>query len=231
MSARNHPGIIGTAIVLVLMLSPVILATLALGGYLNYGSIRRTYEDMIGERHLSAASRIAEDAQTALSFELPLPGQTTLQPLLVREVESDRMMVSIDVVGPTGGVLFSSDPERAGPNAEMRPDNLQGRSAEIRSAFDTVEGRVVVRESRAAIEAQLDQLRSRILQTTIATAAAALAIAVVAVWVGLAWFGRRVSRTGATHSGVLVPEETLSEIETVDSAQRALESRLAGRGA
>lgn len=212
------------------MLSPVVLATLALGGYLNYGSIRRTYEDMIGERHMSAAARIAEDAETALSFGLPLAGQTTLQPLLAREVESDPMMVSIDVVGPTGGVLFSSDPERAGPNAETAPDLLQGQSAEIRSAFDTVQGRVVVRESRAAIEAQLDLLRTRILNTTIATAAAALALSIVAVWVLLSWFGRRVSRTGTTSAGVEVPEETLADIDAVDRAQRALEPRLAGRG-
>lgn len=218
----------GPAAILMLVLSPVLLAALALGAYLNYGSLRRSYEDMIGSRMETVAARIASDAETALSLGLPLAGQTTLPHLLVREEETDPVLLSIDVVEPSGKILFSSDESRVGQIDHRDPIIAKASAAAIRSTFDTTEGQVVVRASQAVIQGNLSELSRRIVWTAVAVAVVALLLALAAVWFGLNWFGRRVAETEKTAGGVDVPVEASGSIAAIDEAHRAIEAQLAG---
>ncbi|MCF3935669.1 hypothetical protein L1787_19940 [Acuticoccus sp. M5D2P5] len=216
---------------LLLVLLPLIAASLLLGGYLNYASVRNTYLEMVGHRMETVARRIASDAQMALSMGLPLAGQDALERALVRESEADPDLASVDVVSSTGRILFSSDESRRG--IDDAPDRAiaERRTVPIISAFETAEGTVVVRARRSAIDAALTRLEGTIgVAVGLALAIAALAVALV-VLLAVRILYRRLTERGETSAGRAVPAEMLAVVDEVDEAHRAIAARLAATGA
>lgn len=216
------------AFVLMVALTPVVLAAVALGAYLNYGSIRQSYLDMVGARLETVARRISADAEAALSIGIPLAGQETLPRVLQREREADSILLSIDVTDTLGVVLYSSDPGRVGTTEAVDPALSEDRTAEIQNAFDTSAGTVVVRASRAVLNQELDTLADGIRRTALFAMLAALAGSFAAVLLGLRVLWTRVSRTAQTGDGAVVPRETVATFRMVDEAHRAIARQLAG---
>ncbi|WP_157961605.1 hypothetical protein [Acuticoccus kandeliae] len=212
---------------LLMVLLPLVAASLGLGGYLNYASVRNSYLEMVGERLETVAHRIAGDAQIALSMGMPLGGQDALERTLVRERDADSDLASVDVVSNTGLVLFSSDPSRKGNQDVPDVSLAERRTADIVSPFETVDGTVVVRASREAIDGALNRLGRQILITVvIATIASALAVALVVTVAVRTLYGRLMDRR-RTSAGRAVPAEMLEVIDAVDAAHRSIAERLA----
>ncbi|MGX1308547.1 hypothetical protein AB7M35_003305 [Amorphus suaedae] len=216
------------AFVLMVALTPVVLAAVALGAYLNYGSIRQSYLDMVGSRLETVARRIGSDAEAALSIGIPLAGQATLPRLLQREREADPILLSIDVTDTSGAILYSSDPERVGKRETADSAVSEDRFAEIENAFATSAGTVAVRASRAALNQELDTLAESIQRTALIAMVAALVGSFAAVLLGLRVLWTRVSRTAQTTDGAVVPRETVATFRMVDEAHRAIARQLAG---
>ncbi|MGX1099742.1 hypothetical protein [Amorphus sp. MBR-141] len=215
------------AFVLMVALTPVVLAAVALGAYLNYGSIRQSYLDMVGARLETVARRIGSDAEAALSIGIPLAGQATLPRLLQREREADSILLSIDVTDTSDAILYSSDPDRVGTREAPDPAVSESRAADIENAFATSAGTVVVRASRAALNRELDTLAAGIQQTALIAMVAALLGSFAAVLLGLRVLWARVSRTAQTGAGAVVPRETVATFRMVDDAHRAIARHLA----
>lgn len=214
------------SLTLLFVLLPLVAASLTLGAYLNYASVRNTYIAMVGDRMTTLARRIAGDAQVALSMGLPLHGQDPLERTLVRERQADRQLASIDIVSAEGEVLFSSDSVRRGIRDRPDPALAERRSVPIVSAFDTVEGAVLVRVSREALDRGLVRLWSGI--TTAVLAALALGgLAVVALAVGASrMLSGRLTERRRTSSGRSVPLETVALFDALDEAHRHIAARL-----
>lgn len=216
------------AFVLMVALTPVVLAAVALGAYLNYGSIRQSYLDMVGARLETVARRIGSDAEAALSIGIPLAGQATLPRILQREREADSILLSIDVTDVSGAILHSSDPERVGKTEVVDLDTSEDRSADIQNAFETSAGTVVVRASRAILNQELGTLADGIQRTAMFAMIAALIGSFAAVLLGLRVLWTRVSRTAQTDDGAVVPRETVATFRMVDEAHRAIARQLSG---
>lgn len=222
-------------VTLLAVLIPLTAAALALGAYLNYASVRTSYMDLLGARLETVARRVASDAQVALSMGMPLAGQDALGRLLEREKAADAVIVSVDVVGSTGTVLFSSDGDRVGETYSPQSAEVLARTASIVSAFETAEGTVVVRASRATIDGALNQVA-----TAIFTAAViALVFAVLAIVAGVILTVRALTQrlTGGTQSEAsatagesganLIPAQLRQTFGSVDEAHTAIAARLA----
>tara|TARA_R110002020_G_scaffold57582_5_gene158288 strand:- start:1186 stop:1872 length:687 start_codon:yes stop_codon:yes gene_type:complete len=216
------------AFVLMVALTPVVLAAVALGAYLNYGSIRQSYLDMVGARLETVARRIGSDAEAALSIGIPLAGQATMQRLLHREREADDILLSIDVTDMSGSILYSSDPERVGRIETTNADISEDRSVNIQNAFETSAGTVVVRASRKILDRELGTLADGIQRTALFAMLAALIGSFAAVLLGLRVLWTRVSRTAQTDDGAVVPRETVATFRMVDEAHRVIARQLAG---
>jgi len=214
------------ALVLMVALTPVVLAAVALGAYLNYGSIRQSYLDMVGDRLETVARRVASDSESALSIGIPLAGQATLSRLLQREREADLVLSSIDVVDATDTILFSSDKSRIGMKETTDPELTLDRSAAIQNAFETTEGTVVVRASRAVLDSELQELADGIEHVAIYAMLAALFGSFAAVLLGLRVLWARVSNTAETAGGQIVPKETVATFRMVDDAHRSIARQL-----
>lgn len=214
------------AFVLMVALTPVVLAAVALGAYLNYGSIRQSYFDMVGDRLETVARRVANDSEAALSIGIPLAGQATLPRLLQREREADQTLASIDVVDASNTVLYSSDETRVGSKETSDPDVTLDRSAEIQNAFETSEGTVVVRASRAVLDEELAELAGGIETVAIYAMIGALVGSFAAVLLGLRVLWGRVSSTAESAGGEIVPRETVATFRMVDEAHRSIARQL-----
>lgn len=215
------------SLTLLLVLAPLMAASLALGAYLNYASVRNTYVTMVGDRMEVVARRIASDAQVALSFGLPLAGQDALARTLTRETEADPLLLSVDVVSSAGTVLFSSDAARvdlADPGAADA--EAERRTATILSPFETTEGIVVVRGSRAIIAAALGELAGSIRTVAIAAFAVGLALIALIVGINMRSLVGRLTERGSTALGREVPREVMPVFERIDAEHRAIASRV-----
>jgi hypothetical protein len=215
---------------LLLVLLPLLAAAVALGAYLNYASVRNSYLSMVSERHETVATRIARDAEVAMSMGLPLAGQDALVRSLAREREVDPLIASVDVVALSGRVLHSSDADRAGGAISGETEAMRV-AAPVQTAFDTVEGQVVVRADRMAIEANLSELASGILRTAIIVFLAAAALVTAAVVLAVRALEQRLSRRGTAVSGETIPSELLPVIGEIDRAHAGVGDRLTSGGA
>lgn len=222
-------------VTLLAVLIPLTAAALALGAYLNFASVRTSYVDLLGARLETVARRVASDAQVALSMGLPLAGQDALPRLLEREKAADEVILSVDVLSSTGGVLFSSDADRVGETYTPHPAEVFARTGSIVSAFETAEGTVVVRASRAMIDGALSKVG-----TAIFTAAAiALVFAIIAIVAGVVFTVRALTQrlTGASDGAAvatvgeagasLIPPQLRQTFASVDEAHASIAARLA----
>lgn len=215
------------SLTVLLVIAPLMAASLALGAYLNYASVRNTYVTMVGERMEVVARRIAGDAQVALGFGLPLAGQDAIARTLAREAEADPLLLSVDVLSSSGTVLFSSDESRVGIIDPGPSDTTaERRAAAILSPFETTEGTVVVRGSRAVIASALGELARSI--RTVAIAAFAIGLGLIALIVALSMRSLvgRLTERAPTALGPDMPREVVPVFARIDTEHRALASRL-----
>lgn len=203
-------------------------AALALGAYLNYASVRNSYIAMVTQRHAAVATRIAADAEVALSMGLPLAGQDALVRSLTREAEVDPLIASVEVLSSSGSVLHASD---GGSPTRPRDPQVQWVvervKAPIATAFDTVEGVVVVQGNGAALSARLDRLARGIGVAALAAFLVGTALVVAVVFLAVRALRARLERRGTSESGEAVPSEVLPLFDEVDRAHAAVASRLA----
>jgi hypothetical protein len=176
------------AIILLLTIAPVAVGAIALGAYLNFGSIRIIYLGLVHSRFDQMANRIGSDIEVALSFGLPLAGQDTLTPLLAREQSNDPLLESIDVAGDAGRVLFSSDPERVGGEAGAPDPAIDARSRTIANDFGVSVGSVIVRGSNARIQSNLDAVARTVESTAAITAFLAVLVSAIVILLPLRAF-------------------------------------------
>lgn len=219
------------AIILLLTIAPVAVGAIALGAYLNFGSIRIIYITLVNSRFDQLASRLGTDIEAALSIGLPLAGQDTLTSLLSREQSNDPLLESIDVAGGDGRVLFSSDPRRIGERAATADAQIAARSRIIANDFGVQVGTVVVRGSQARIQRQLDVVAHTVEQAAAITGALAVLLCAIVILVPL-----RAFYTQALEAARLADETPGNAddqfgwaIAEVEAAQATIAARLGSR--
>ncbi|WAP67629.1 class I SAM-dependent methyltransferase [Jiella pelagia] len=139
-----------------------------LAAFLNFSGVRTAYLDLIRSRMAMTAGAIATDIAKASSLGIRLPEQTTLPDLLARQSSAEPLLLSIDVEGSEGDILFSSDPARTGTLDDIAGDTGAFRHRQdVANDFGAPVGAVVVRLDRAAIDATIDKLRVDILTAAV----------------------------------------------------------------
>jgi len=218
------------SVVLILSISLVVAAAIALSAYLNFGSVRASYLELVQSRMQALGNGLVNDIEVTLSFGIPLAGQQTLAPLLARERGADPLLESIDVVNSLGRVIFSSDEGRLG--AEVSADALRNidLSLPIINPFGSEEGSVLLRADQARIEANLDQTRGNITRDGIVILLACLAAAAVVVALVLLSARKRLSEAESIAAGHPVPG--LSDaLESAEETHRDIAGGLPDSGA
>jgi hypothetical protein len=219
------------AIILLLTIAPVAVGAIALGAYLNFGSIRIIYIGLVHSRFDQLANRIGSDIEVALSFGLPLAGQDTLTPLLSREQSNDPLLNSIDVAGADGKVLFSSDPNRIGTDIATLDGTVDVRSRIVANDFGVPVGTVLARGSMTRIQRQLDGVAETVERTAAITGLLAVLISAIVILVPLRAFyaqalGAARLADDATESADDAFGWAIAEVET---AHAAITARLGDR--
>lgn len=219
------------AIILLLTIAPVAVGAIALGAYLNFGSIRIIYISLVHSRFDQLANRIGSDIEVALSFGLPLAGQDTLTPLLSREQSNDPLLESIDVTAADGRVLFSSDPSRVGADSEAHGGPVDVRSRIVANDFGVPEGTVVVRGSIARIQRQLDSVAASVERTAAITGILAVLLCTIVILVPLrAFYGQALGAARLADDATEGADDPYGwAIAEVETAQAAIAARLTGR--
>lgn len=141
---------------------------MVLAAFLNFSGVRTAYLDLIRSRMAMTAGAIATDIATANSLGIRLSEQTTLPDLLARQSSADPLLLSIDVAGSDGEILFSSVPSRLGMRDAAAGDGGAFRHRQdVSNDFGAPVGSVVVRLDRAAIDAAVERFRADILTAAV----------------------------------------------------------------
>ncbi|MFM9860514.1 hypothetical protein RUR49_18795 [Pseudoxanthobacter sp. M-2] len=219
------------AIILLLTIAPVAVGAIALGAYLNFGSIRIIYISLVHSRFDQLANRIGSDIEVALSFGLPLAGQDTLTPLLSREQSNDPLLESIDVAEADGEVLFSSDPARIGAAIATLDGTVDVRSRIVANDFGVPVGSVVVRGSMVRIQRQLDGVAAAVERTAVITGIIAVLICAIVILVPLrAFYAQALGAARLADDGSEGADDQYGwAIAEVEAAHAAIAARLADR--
>ncbi len=104
------------AIVLVLGFSLVLISLL------NYFKYEKTFSGLQRSKFEVIARDLKAAAETGMNIGLPLPALKNMQDLIDRERHRDQQILSIDIFGMDGTVLYSTTPGRAG--AKVSPKLL-----------------------------------------------------------------------------------------------------------
>jgi len=219
------------AIILLLTIVPVAVGAIALGAYLNIGSIRIIYLGLVHSRFDQLANRIGSDVEVALSFGLSLAGQDTLTPLLAREQSNDPLLESIDVAGEAGRVLFSSDPARIGAELAAPDPSTDRRLRPIANDFGVSVGTVVVRGSEARIQANLGVVARTVESTAIITAILVVLVSAIVILLPLrAFYAQAIAASRLAEEGRDEGDDPLGwAIGEVETAHAAIAARLGRR--
>ena len=219
------------AIILLLTIAPVAVGAIALGAYLNFGSIRIIYIGLVHSRFDQLANRIGSDIEVALSFGLPLAGQDTLTPLLSREQSNDPLLDSIDVAGADGKVLFSSDPNRIGADITTLDGTVDVRSRIVANDFGVPVGTVLARGSMPRIQRQLDGVAETVERTAAITGLLAVLISAIVILVPLrAFYAQALGAARLADDATESADDPFGwAIAEVETAHAAIAARLAAR--
>jgi hypothetical protein len=153
----------------------VLAAGLVLGAQLTYSAAETAYRDSIVGRLRMIASQVAATIQESQSLGIALEAQNSLPALIGREAGGVPDLARIEILDPTGTVLFASAPDRSGEAAVIVPvfDDLGQQAGAVRIVRDL-----------AGETSKLDALRRDLLArslpialTTIAAAGFVLAAA------------------------------------------------------
>ena len=94
------------------LFAAVVGLAMALGAYMNYSGVRGAYLELITSRMQLVADEVGTVVEAAVSVGIAASEQVTLPDLLSRQAQADGLILSIDVVEPSGAILFSSDLDR-----------------------------------------------------------------------------------------------------------------------
>jgi len=169
------------SLVLLFSVAAVVAAALALGAYLNYGSVRAAYLGQIDSRLRAIGSGIIGDIETSISFGIPLSGQETLTDVLERQRVNDPVLAAIDVLGPTGTILHSSDPARQGKDIPLNATQGLRLVMPINNDFGAEVGSLRMVADPTILERNLETTATTVLHAAIAALVAAMVLALIAV--------------------------------------------------
>ena len=205
---------------MLLAIVTVAVAAMSLGVYLNYGSVRASYLQLVQTRLELVGRRLVVAIETALQLGLPLDGQTTLTALLERERASDPLLLSIDVLDDGNVVLFSSDPARVDARVDLAAADAAARLQllPVTNDFGVRSGTVALRASATAIETDLGTVRADIVRAALFV----VPCVIVTAGLGLVLVLRRAeSRMRAVQAG-----ELGLTLRQVQDEQEAIAARL-----
>ncbi len=190
------------SLVLIFAIAAVVAAALALGAYLNYGSVRAAYLGQVESRLQAIGKGIVDDIETSLSFGIPIAGQDTLDPLLAREMAADPVLFAIDVLDAAGVILHSSDPARIGEiMPALEAEGLQ-LDLPVINNFGSEAGSVRFLADTDILDANLESTASAVRAAAIYALVGALALALLAVLVMLSSAKRRAAEAGQMAQGI-----------------------------
>lgn len=175
---------------------------MALAAYMNFSGVRSAYLDLIRSRMSMMADDIGTDIAAAHALGIRLSEQTTLPPLLARQAGSDPLMLSIDILGDNGQVLFSSDPGRVGLEDNAALDGRGFRQEHrIVNDFGAPVGVVVVRLDRAAVEGTIEAFRVDIFKNAVPAGLGAVLAGSLICLLLLVRLHRRAERSALGRAG------------------------------
>ncbi|MEO1194109.1 MAG: hypothetical protein AAFY02_20305 [Pseudomonadota bacterium] len=189
------------SLVLLLAIAAVVAAALALGAYLNYGSVRAAYMGQVESRMNATGTAMVHDAETSISFGIPLEGQETLGPLLERILETDPALEILDVLNSSGVILHSSDPERIGETLDLFDDEGLQLNLAIANDFGGEAGSLRLIADQALLERNLEATAAAVRDAALYALFVALALAVLAVLALLSGARRHAQDAGQLASG------------------------------
>ncbi len=179
------------SLVLLFAITAVVAAALALGAYLNYGSVKAAYLTQVESRLLAIGKGIVGDIEISISFGIPLAGQVTLGPLLKRELDIDPAISAIDILADDGTILHSSAERRVGETLPLLADPGLIRDIPIMNDFGGEAGSVRMVANMVIIDANLDGTAVTVRNAAIYALLGALAMAVVSLVLLLSGAQRR----------------------------------------
>ncbi len=189
------------SLVLIFAIAAVVAAALALGAYLNYGSVRAAYLGQVESRLLAIGKGIVDDIETSISFGIPIAGQETLDPLLARERAADPVLFAIDVMDREGEILHSSDPARVGQVLPLLDAGELQVDLAIINSFGSEAGSVRFIADTSILEHNLDSTASTVRAAAIYALIGAMALALLAVLIMLSSAKRRAAEAGQMAAG------------------------------
>lgn len=190
---------------------------MALAAYLNFSGVRSAYLDLVRARAAMIARDVADTVSAAEGFGISISEQRTLPELLARHAASDALLVSLDVAGADGMILYSSDPARVGgretPEAE---DPTFRSSAPVIGPIGAPVGQATVRFDKAEMDATVAALRRDVLRGAAPAGLAAVAAGCLLALALLARLRARARRASLTEAADLIAEAERS----VDALRR-----------
>ncbi len=213
------------SLVLLFAIAAVVAAALALGAYLNYGSVKAAYLSQVDSRLKAIGTSIVDDIEISVTFGIPVAGQETLGPLLKREQGNDSTIAAIDVLGSDGTILHSSDQARVGETLPMLGDQSLRLEIPVLNDFGGETGSVRVIANQGVLDAKLEGTAFEVRNAAIYALLGALALAVAALALLLSGAQRRAQQ--ANHLAGVDEEAGASwAFVEVDRAQSAIAERL-----
>ncbi len=213
------------SLVLLFAIAAVVAAALALGAYLNYGSVKAAYLAQVDSRLHAIGKGIVDNIETSISFGIPLAGQETLGPLLKRELGIDPAIAAIDVLDAQGGILFSSDEARVGQTLPMVDAGGLRTNIAIVNDFGGEAGSVRIVADMAILDGNLDGTAVAVRNAALYALLGALVMAGLSLLLLLSGAQRRAEEASHLAAGEDDPEASWAILE-VDRAHAELGARL-----
>lgn len=213
------------SLVLLFAIAAVVAAALALGAFLNYGSVKAAYLTQVDSRLNAIGTSIVDDIEISISFGIPLAGQETLEPLLKRELGIDPTIAAIDVLGSDGTILHSSDEARVGENLPMLDDPSLRLELPVLNDFGGEAGSVRIIANQQVLEAKLDGTASEVRNAAIYALLGAVALAVASLALLLSGAQRRAQEVNELTGAKEETGGSWAFLE-IDRAQSTIEARL-----
>ncbi len=215
------------SLVLLFAIAAVVAAALALGAYLNYGSVKAAYLTQVQSRLQAIGAGIVDDIEISLSFGIPLAGQDTLGSRLQRELAVDPAIQAIDILSTQGTILHSSDPARVGQDLPMIDARVVHLDVPIENDFGGEAGSVRIIADMSVLDANLDSTAEAVRNAAIYALLGSLGMAVVSLVLLLSGAQRRAEEASHLAAGEGDPDSSWAFHE-VDRAQDEVEARLKG---
>ncbi len=141
---------------------------IGMAAFLNYFKYKSTFGEIVKERVLVVGRGVENAIQASLGVGLQFSELGTLPPLMQREIGADKLLAGMDVLDPSGQVIYSTDPARLKREAPagwlaaaQRSKNTEWVSEDgeelvagisVKNNFDLTVGYLAMRYSRSYID-------------------------------------------------------------------------------